>query len=106
MNLLVEMFELSSGVAQPELPFEPNSEAEKVREEQAAIKEDGSRVFMPNERAPRDEKLQLAHERKSQRDKNHECDKKGISKHTSSDLGALEKMERQLGGLSKRSHFA
>jgi hypothetical protein len=64
MYLLIEVFEFSSGVAQPELALDPYGESENVGKEQKAIKEDVAPVFVPEQCAPRDEETQLAHERK------------------------------------------
>src|SRR6266852_6276240 len=78
------MFELSSGVAQPELALDPDGEPKNVCEQQKAIEEDAAPVFVPEQGAPGDEEAQLAHERKGQRQKDHGCDKDRIGQHGNS----------------------
>jgi hypothetical protein len=53
VNFLVEVFEFPAGIAQPELAFDPDGDAENVAEQQEAIKENAAPVLMPEQRSPR-----------------------------------------------------
>jgi hypothetical protein len=59
--LLVKVFELASGVAEKELAFDPDGEAEKVGEEQSAVKSDALEIAMQDQAAPGSEEMQFVH---------------------------------------------
>ncbi len=59
MYLLVEMPEFAARVAQEELAFDPYGQAEKIGEEQSAVKRNALKTGMDNEAAPRDEEARL-----------------------------------------------
>src|SRR5712691_2435001 len=102
MYLLIEVFEFSSGIAQPELALDPNGQAENIGEEQKAIEEDSAPVFVPEQGAPADEETQLAHEGKRQRQKNDNCDKDCVSQHGNSNQPPITSSEEKWRGRRRR----
>src|ERR1700730_16682761 len=102
MYLLIEVFEFSSGVAQPELAFDSNGQAENVGEEQEAIEEDAAPVFVPEQGTPGDEETQLAHERKRQRQKDDNCYEDCVSQHGNSYQPPISSQRKKWRGRRRR----
>ncbi|MBW4026533.1 MAG: hypothetical protein HIU93_03965 [Acidobacteria bacterium] len=81
MDLLVEVFEFAACVAQEELAFDPDGEAEDVCKEQRAIERDAAEVLVQDQAAPGREKAKLAAQPKAERKKDQRGDKDGIGDH-------------------------
>ncbi len=81
MNLLIEMFELATGIAEEEFALDPDGEAEEIGEEQSAVKRDALEVAMQDEAAPGSEKMQLVHQAETQRKENQRSDEDGVGEH-------------------------
>lgn len=79
--LLVEVFEFAARVAQEELAFNPDGEAEDVGEEQSAVKRDALEVAMQDEVAPRREEVQGVHEPEAEREEEKRSDEDSVGEH-------------------------
>ncbi len=78
MYLLVEVFELASGITKEELAFDPDREAEKVGEEQSAVDRDGLPVLVEDQIAPRNQEAQLVHQPEAEREEDERGDEGSV----------------------------